>query len=273
MAFNNVCANNYKIKNKTMILNYEVLGNKSNTAIILIHGFNEDVWVWNKIKNDLQKRFFLIIPKLNEIEVFADSNNNLLEEYALAVKSIIDKLEIKKCYVIGHSMGGYIALNFVNNFPNFLLGLGLINSNPYADDIEKINARKKSIAFLEAHPVSEFCKTSIPNLYNTNFGVSNKEEIAFHINYSSLIHKSILIAQLNAMMNRQDSTGILKNLNVPLLVLIGKNDPIISLEKSIAYCTISNITQFDILENSAHMSMVEDFEIFTKISKFTTILS
>ena len=58
--------------------------------------------------------------------------------------------------LIGHSMGGYITLAFAEEYPERLNGFGLINSSSYADNEEKIAARKKGIEFVQSNGAVEF---------------------------------------------------------------------------------------------------------------------
>jgi pimeloyl-ACP methyl ester carboxylesterase len=60
-----------------------------------------------------------------------------MEYYADCIKAILDNEKITSCLMIGHSMGGYMVLNFAQRFPNYLKGFGLFCSTSYADDDAK----------------------------------------------------------------------------------------------------------------------------------------
>src|SRR5579871_2701338 len=79
--------------------------------VMLLHGFAEDGTIWNNQVEYLKQNARLIIPDLPGSGL-SDQNENLLtiDDYADVVKVILDKENIPSCIIIGHSMGGYIAL-------------------------------------------------------------------------------------------------------------------------------------------------------------------
>ena len=72
----------------------------------------------------------------------------------------------KKITIIGHSMGGYIALAFAEKYPDLLNGLGLFHSTAYADDEVKKETRRKGIEFIKNNGVELFLKSTTPNLFS-----------------------------------------------------------------------------------------------------------
>ena len=49
------------------------------------------------------------------------------------VKRVLEEAGVDQCVMVGHSMGGYVALAFADKYPYTLRGLGLINSHALAD--------------------------------------------------------------------------------------------------------------------------------------------
>ena len=70
-----------------------------------------------------------------------------MEENAEIVKAVLSNLKIRKTIIIGHSMGGYVALAYAEKYPKEILGLCLMNSTANADSPErKINRDRAIIA-------------------------------------------------------------------------------------------------------------------------------
>ena len=68
---------------------------------------------------------------------------------AKAVKHVLDGLEIKKCILLGHSMGGYVTLAIAELFPKQLKGIGLINLTSLADSNEKKKDRFRAVELIK----------------------------------------------------------------------------------------------------------------------------
>ena len=137
--------------------------------VVFLHGFGEDGTIW-KNQFETLSGFTLIIPDLPGSGQSEMTEDMTMEGLAASVKEILD-IEMKdsdyhKATIIGHSMGGYITLAFVNNYPEILKGFGLFHSTAYPDSKEKIETRKKGIEFILNHGSFEFLKTSIPSLYS-----------------------------------------------------------------------------------------------------------
>ncbi len=233
--------------------------------IIFIHGFAEDGNIWKHQIEFLQKNFLLIIPDLpgsgKSINDFSSTQNGKLstiEFYAACIKAIVDEEKISTCIIIGHSMGGYIALAFAEKYPENLLAFGLFHSSAFADSDEKKTMRKKSIEFISKHGAAEFIRQSMPNLFFPIFKEKYpeiiEELIARYDNFNALS----LVSYYEAMMQRPDRTAVLQNFKKPVLFIIGEKDNAVPLEQSLKQSHLPQISYIHILENAAHMGMFEE---------------
>ena len=238
---------------------YRVAGN--GPAVVLIHGFGEDGEVWNNQVPFLENNFRLIIPDLpgsGKSELVDDMS---IEGMAVVMKAILDT-EFPtggfKYSVIGHSMGGYIALAFAENYASYLNALGLFHSTAYADNEEKKQVRRKGIEFIKHHGAFEFLKTATPNLFSQATKDERRglidEQIRSLRNFSSIA----LVSYYEAMMKRPDRRDILRNLNVPILFLIGEFDNAVPLSDSLQQCHLPELSYIHILSKSGHMGMLEE---------------
>eukprot|EP01136_Pigoraptor_vietnamica_P003503 Opistho-1_new@32825 len=109
-------------------------------AVVLLHGFGEDATIWSGYVPFLQKDFYMIVPEYARL-----SNLKSIEDYADFVEKEVTSKGFEKCVIIGHSMGGYIALAFAEKYPEKVLGLGLFHSTAFADSDEKKAARDKNV--------------------------------------------------------------------------------------------------------------------------------
>ena len=72
-------------------------------------------------------------------------------------------VKLRKSILVGHSMGGYVALAFTASFSNKVKGLCLLNSTAFADSLEKQQNRDRAISVVKKNHIS-FIRTAVPLL-------------------------------------------------------------------------------------------------------------
>lgn len=242
----------YKNKN----IHYRAIGNGN--AVVLLHGFGEDGNIWNKIITNIKDCHFIIpdIPGSGRSEML-EGENISIDDYAEVIKEILNKENIIECTIIGHSMGGYITLAFAEKYPELLTGFGLFHSSAFADDEEKKQTRRKAIEFIKSNGAYAFLRTSIPNLFAGKLHLSEIERL---IEDGKNFCNEALIQYYYAMINRPDRTQILKNFKEPVLFIIGEKDSAVPMQASLKQCYLPAISHVHILQNAAHMGMIEESE-------------
>ena len=126
--------NFFTYKNTT--IRYHISG--KGAAVVLLHGFLEDLTLWDTITPVLSKRNRVVAIDL----LGHGKSDNLgyihtMEEQAEMVKAVLKHLKLRKYTFIGHSMGGYISLAFTKIYPDSVKGICLMNSTAEADTKEK----------------------------------------------------------------------------------------------------------------------------------------
>lgn len=226
--------------------------------VILIHGFGEDGEVWRKQVSHLQDKFRLIVPDLpgsGKSELIDDMS---MEGMAEVIHAIIHEEKIEACPVIGHSMGGYIALALVEKYWNHVSAFGLFHSTAYADSEEKKATRRKGIDFIQQHGGFEFLKTAIPNLFSPGSKDKMPERIDEFIRQQHNFSAAALVSYYGAMMERPDLTGQLRKAAVPVLFIMGKYDNAVPLDDVLQQCHLPELSYIHILQKSGHMGMLEE---------------
>lgn len=211
------------------MLNYEISGN-GKKPLVLLHGFMENNTIWSDMENHFSKDFTLIkidLPGHGKSEIH--NNVNSMDFMAEKVKEVIDSLHLNKINLLGHSMGGYTSLAFAEKFPELLESLTLFFSTTIADDDEKKQIRKRSIAVIDEN-FETFVNSSIPNLFSNNEKdiLEGKIELAKEI-ANSTDKEGVKAAQLG-MMERPNRTEILENLDAKILIIAGKYDNAVKTE-------------------------------------------
>ena len=211
------------------MLHHEISGN-GKKPLVLLHGFMENTTIWNEMEAHLSKDFTLIkidLPGHGKSKVYQEIHP--VELMAEKVKEVIDALKLEKINLLGHSLGGYVSLAFAENFPEILESMTLFFSTTLADDEEKKQIRRRSIAIIDEN-FETFVKTSIPNLFSNNEKdiLEGKIELAKNI-AKSTNKEGVKAAQLG-MAERPDRTKILENLDAKILIIAGKYDNAVKTE-------------------------------------------
>lgn len=205
------------------MLNYEISG-QGKEPLVLLHGFMENLTIWEEMEKSLSKNFTLIkidLPGHGQSKVY--SENHTMEFMAEEVKKLTDSLKIGKFHLLGHSMGGYVTLAFAQIFPDVLKSITLFFSTYYADDADKKEQRQKSLRIIrDAFPM--YVSAGVPNLFNPNEKdvLEGKIELAKKIALTT--KNDGVLAAVKGMIERTDKLEIVKGFEGKILVLAGKHD-------------------------------------------------
>jgi len=180
-----------------------------------------------------------------------------MEENANAVHEVLEHLQIEKASIVGHSMGGYVGLAFAELFPKKILKLVLLNSTSKEDTAEKKLNRTRAIKAVKQNYVG-FVSLAIANL----FSEKNRTRLATEI--EKVKEEALktplqgIIASLEGMKIRKDREELLHKNLFPILLILGKKDPVLNYEESIAQIedTTAELISFD----DGHMSHIENKE-------------
>ncbi|MCP4439406.1 MAG: alpha/beta hydrolase [Aureispira sp.] len=251
---------------------YQLLG--KGDVLVLLHGFCEDSIMWADFVQALHNKYTVLTIDLSG---FGDSD--LLEECSMeamakAVNAVLEVLEIEKCCMIGHSMGGYVGLAFAEIFGDKLLGLGLFHSHPYEDTKQKKANREKTIGFIERHGVAPFAAQFVKALFTPLFVKANRDYIEDLIQHTAEYHSDAVIAASRAMIARTDKQTVLEQIACPVLYIVGKEDTFIDYTRSLEQTILPNSAVIHILDGIGHMGMVEarilSLEIVVEFMEYIT---
>ena len=198
-------------------------------TLFFLHGMNGNSKSWENLFFSLSSSFRVIAwdaPSFGGSDVFGDN----IEEYKNAAKALIETLKLKKIILIGHSMGGLIAsqLAYDNDvsisgliLSSTHLGFGCKKGEPlmerYANRLKTFSAKLSDIDYAMERAQR-----------NTPEGTS-ESVIKFLANVALDIRKES-IRDGGRMSQETDNTNICKDLKVPVLILSGGKDTVISTE-------------------------------------------
>ena len=120
-------------------------------CVVLLHGYLESLLVWEDFVPYLYKEVRVVTLDLpgHGISVVTGAVHTM-DFLADTVADALKALGIGRCTLVGHSMGGYVALAFCERHPEMLDGVVLLSSTPNPDTPEKAENRRREIALVEA---------------------------------------------------------------------------------------------------------------------------
>jgi len=258
------------INNQTV--SYTDEGPDNAPVVILIHGFPLNKSMWNKQVETLIENWRVIAY---DIRGFGNSDAGTvdfsIELFVNDLLDLMDALKIETAMLCGLSMGGYIALNAVENFPKRFGGLILCDTNCIADTPEVADKRQKTIESIQGKGLEQYANDSVKNLFAPESFITNKEKIDVVKEMIMCTSVQSLSKTLFALARRKETCTRLYKINIPVLIVVGNEDQITPpdaarlMQKSIKGSILK------IIEHAGHLSNIENsYEFNIQIVKFVS---
>ncbi len=250
-----------QIQYKNTTISYSDTG--KGTAVVLLHGFLENKTMWKDLAPILsQKNRVITIDLLGHGATECLGYIHSMEDNAEIVKAVLSHLRIRKAVLVGHSMGGYVALAFAELYPATIKGLVLLNSTSKEDSTERKHNRDRAIKAVKQNYIN-FVRLSIANLFSEN----NRERLENEIeNVKTEALKTPLqgiVASLEGMKIRKDLQLILREGLFPKLLILGEKDGVLVYKDNLAQIENSNVELITFPDG--HMSHIENKEELAKV--------
>ncbi|WP_010522765.1 alpha/beta fold hydrolase [Aquimarina agarivorans] len=242
-----------KIAYKNIEIGYTLSG--KGPTVVWLHGFLENRNVW-----DTQIPFFdnhftnICIDLLGHGETGNLCFLHSMEMQAEAVKAVLHHLKINEFAVIGHSMGGYVALSLIQICSTMATHMVLLNSTSNADSLERKANRDRAIAVIDKQK-DVYIRMGIVNLFAESFKKLHSQKVDKLIAEAQKISSEGIKAALMGMRDRLSKTKVLSYFKGKKLIIAGKNDPILSSKKLFAEAELTG-SKF-VAINGGHMTHME----------------
>ena len=223
--------------------------------LVLLHGFLESSRIWEPfIPTWAVKRRVICIdlPGHGQSEVL-DSVHSM-ELFAEVVHSLLKQLDLDRVNLLGHSMGGYVSLAYLDRYPDMVGKIILLNSSAAGDSKDRRENRDRAASLVKKNKVA-FIGMAISNLLlPENYQV-------FKDYLKTMKHEAMgfplkgIIGAINGMKNRSDRTEVLKNFQGEKYFLAGKSDHIVTIQEARkqAFASGADLLEFP----GGHLSYLE----------------
>lgn len=242
-----IIINNFKI-------NYKVYGDKNEKAVVLLHGWGDNLNSFNSVINYLKEKF-----KVYAIDLPGFGKSSMppkpltILEYAEIIKQLLDELDIVKPILIGHSFGGRIIITLVGHLKYKVDRIVLVDSagiKPkrtlwYYIKIYTYKFLKLFMRFMSKETGKKYLKK-----LRKIFGSKDYNKV------NDIMKKTLILAV------NEDLRKYLKYISVPTLLIWGEKDDITPLKDGLIMKKIIPDSGLVILKSAGHYSFVDRYYEF-----------
>lgn len=244
---------------------YEITG--KGEPLVLIAGLASDVQSWLTVKKKLAARFQLILFDNRGVGRTSYAPQSIsIDQMTEDLVILLDHLQLKSVRILGHSMGGMIAMNFCLSHPE------RVNQCILAATTAKVNARNKiqfrdwSTYLQDQMDMELWYKNLFYWLYSDEFFEKTALVTAYLVGALSyrypIVHESFS-EQVEAAINF-DFTPHVSEIKVPVLVLLAEKDRLFTLDESWKSLKMIPNATLRVVANAGHSLHIEQAQTFVK---------
>jgi len=222
-------------------ISYQVVG--SGKPVVLVHGLSGSSRWWARNVGALAQRFRVHIVDLIGFGSSRDGHNFVLSEAADYLARWVDRLEIERASLIGHSMGGFISADLAANHPERVERLVLVNAVALPFGRNHAQHLVGLLQGLRRLPVG-----FLPILFTDAARAG-----------------PITILKAARELLTTDIRGQLARIHAPTLVLWGANDAIVPLELGQRLADALPNAGLVVIEDAGHNPMWDRAEAFNRV--------
>lgn len=220
--------------------------------LVLLHGFPLDHHLWDEVTPLLQDTFDLILPDLRGFgESTTVDTPYTMDDYASDIAGLLDQLGIQKAGIVGHSMGGYVALAFARLYPERVSGFGLVSSQALADPPDRKEGRYKSAADVAEKGIGGVVEAMTPK-----FTSDSRLQAVARASMEKQ-QPAAYIGALKAMAERMDATPLLNTFKFPVAIVHGDADALIPIDRAREVRDAVPHSHYVELKGVGHVPMLE----------------
>ncbi len=239
----------------------------SGRPLVLLHAFPLSRRMWDKQVDAWKRSFRVITPDFRGFgESSLGSGEMTMEICADELNALLNQLGIQeKLVLLGLSMGGYIAFEFIRKYQDRLSALILAATQPSPDSEESIKARFETAQFVKDKGAAKLAERLVSRLLGKTT-LDSRPAVAEEVRKLIQSNSPEGIAHAcYGLASRRDSTPVLAQISIPTLILAGAEDIIISKIQAENMALSIPSSHLRVIENSGHLINLEQPELFNRV--------
>jgi len=234
------------------VVHYEAAG--KGPPLVLLHGIGSNSRSWSRQLATLSTDFKVVAWDAPGYGRSSDppSIAPSMRFYAESLRGLLETLDLRKIFLLGHSTGGVIAQEFHRLFPNFIRALVLADTRNVRSSAG-LEDRLKSIRTMTP---AQLAAQRAPKLLSRNATpdlIREVESIIAEVRMPGYEFAALALAE-------SDTRDVAQRADVPLLLIWGEQDEITPVWKE-----IPERAQLKIIPGAGHLCYIEQPEEFNRV--------
>lgn len=264
-----VAGENLTIAVNDLAVNYDDNGPVFAPAVIFVHGtpFNKSVW---DLQAEVLKSNYRVITYDLRGHGATRSENRQPVTIDLLTEDLIglmDALQLERAMICGISLGGYIALNAIERFPERFNALILSSTQCARDSEETIIEREKTLRILKEKGKDAYADEVMRDLFAPTSFTTRKEEIRMVQRMIVDTPVDSILSTTTALSGRRETCSNLWSIQVPVLIMVGKEDVITPPEAAQFMRDNISGSVMHVIEYAGHLANLENTHEYNELFK------
>ncbi|WP_136439241.1 alpha/beta fold hydrolase [Pacificoceanicola onchidii] len=213
-------------------------------TVVFIPGLLADARAFGPQLADLSRDFAVMC--------IAPTQGERIEEIASGMLDLLPK----RCALVGHGMGGMVALEVARRAPDRVSRLALMDTSPLADTPQQAAERDPRIVRAKTGRFREVLEYELP-LEALAPGPYRNDILALARDMAEVLGLEVYLRQARALQRRRDQQGTLRKIAVPVLVLCGGQDPLFEVKRHAFMADLIPGAVLEVIEEAGHLPALE----------------
>ena len=197
-----------------------------------------------------------------EVTIADISNFSSVRELA----SDVLKKAPKKFSLLGHSMGGIVAMEIYSQEPNRIEKLILMDTNPKAELDEVKLKREPQIREVNKGKLLEVMRDEMKPNYLAE-SENKRSVLNVCMDMALTLGPDVFINQSRALQSRLDQQNTIQSIKIPVLIICGSEDKLCPVERHEMMHNMISDSDLKIINNAGHMPTLEQPRETTEVIK------
>lgn len=229
-------------------------------TILFIHGAGGGQYTWSYQKGFFEKEFNPIVIELPGHGESGGEGEEEIMTYAEQVYAFLQAVGVRKIFLVGHSMGGAIVQTLVLTHPDVIKGIILVGTGAKLKVLPMILNGVKADFEETVRKITQFSHSRKTPMVFIERGIADMLQCRPEVLYGDF-----------AACDRFDVMKEVEKINLPTLILCGKDDELTSVKYSQFLHSRIKGSKLEVLPNAGHMVMMEAPQAFNeKIAEFVS---